>query len=353
MKAARKNAPVVITGGAGFIGSNLADRLLAAGEEVLILDNLSRPGVDQNLRWLYSRYGARLHLSRHDIRDRAAVGSAIKLASSVFHLAAQAAVTTSLVDPSLDFEVNAAGTLNLLEALRCTNASAPLIFTSTNKVYGGMERLLLETGDTRYVPASRNIRERGFNESQPLAFASPYGCSKGTSDQYIIDYASSFDLQTVVFRMSCIYGPRQMGTEDQGWVAHFLRQALEGSPITVYGDGRQVRDLLFVEDLVEALLLARERSHLISGEAFNIGGGPANTASIQEVLRLIGELVERDLAPEYADWRPGDQKYYVSDCTKFETISGWTPVTSVEDGMRALHSWMRDQEPVNVKDLVA
>jgi CDP-paratose 2-epimerase len=353
MNILQRNAPAVITGGAGFIGANLADRLLSAGEQVLILDNLSRPGVEHNLRWLYSRHSTRLRWSRHDIRDRVAVRAAIKSASSVFHLAAQAAVTTSLSDPNLDFEVNALGTLNVLEALRRTNASAPLVFTSTNKVYGGMERMLLESDEVRYVPASHNIRERGLDESQPLAFASPYGCSKGTADQYIVDYASSFELQTVVFRMSCIYGPRQMGTEHQGWVAHFFRQALDGSPITIYGDGRQVRDLLFVEDLVAALLLAREGSHLFSGEAFNIGGGPANAASLREVLSMIAEFVERDLTLDFGDWRPGDQKYYVSDYSKFETATGWTPATSVEAGLRELHSWFQNQQPVKLKALVA
>jgi CDP-paratose 2-epimerase len=342
MKALSKDPPVVITGGAGFIGTNLADRLLSVGEEVLIFDNLSRDGVDRNLRWLQSRYGRRLRLSRRDIRDRAAVFAAVNGASCVFHLAAQVAVTTSLQNPSLDFEVNALGTLNVLEALRQTNPLAPLVYTSTNKVYGCMQRFGLELKEDRYMPADRHIRERGFDESESLAFASPYGCSKGTADQYILDYASSYGLQTTVLRMSCIYGPHQMGTEDQGWVAHFFRQAIEDLPITIYGDGRQVRDLLFAEDLIDALLLVRERSRSHAGEVFNIGGGPANSASIREVLCMIGEFQERAPKLEFGEWRTGDQKYYVTDFSKFKEATGWLPTTNLQDGMRRLHSWIRD-----------
>jgi CDP-paratose 2-epimerase len=342
MKALAKDAPVVITGGAGFIGTNLADRLLNSGEEVLLFDNLARDGVEQNLRWLQARHGNRLRLSRRDIRDRAAVVAAVKGASCVFHLAAQVAVTTSLQNPLLDFEVNAIGTLNVLEALRCNNTLAPLIYTSTNKVYGCMKRFPLDRKEDRYQPANRRIRERGFDESEPLAFASPYGCSKGTADQYVLDYASSYGLQTTVLRMSCIYGPHQMGTEDQGWVAHFFRQAFEDLPITIFGDGRQVRDLLFVEDLVDALLLARERSRSSGGEVFNIGGGPGNAASIREVLRMIGEFQERNPKLEFGEWRTGDQKYYVTDFSKFQQATGWFPATPLQEGMRRLHSWMRD-----------
>jgi CDP-paratose 2-epimerase len=342
MKALSKEAPVVITGGAGFIGTNLAERLLSCGEEVLLFDNLSRDGVDQNLRWLQARYGPRLHLSRRDIRDQAAVSAAVRGASCVFHLAAQVAVTTSLQNPFLDFEVNAMGTLNVLEALRRNNSSVPLVYTSTNKVYGCMERFPLELKEDRYQPANPRIRERGFDESQSLAFASPYGCSKGTADQYILDYASSYGLPTTVLRMSCIYGPHQMGTEDQGWVAHFFRQAIQDLPITIYGDGRQVRDLLFVEDLVDALLLAREHSRARGGEVFNIGGGPGNTASIREVLAMIGEFQECNPKPEFGEWRTGDQKYYVTDFSKFKQATGWFPATPLPEGMRRLHSWMRD-----------
>ena len=342
MKTLPKDKLVVITGGAGFIGSNLADRLLSLGEEVLLLDNLSRDGVDQNLRWLQSRHGKRLRLSQHDVRNRTGVFEALRGASSVFHLAAQVAVTTSLANPALDFEVNAMGTLNVLEGLRRTNALAPVVFTSTNKVYGCMNGFALNSKKDRYVPTSRRIRERGFDETEPLAFVSPYGCSKGTADQYILDYANSYSLPTTVVRMSCIYGPRQMGTEDQGWVAHFFHQAIEDLPITIYGDGRQVRDLLFVGDLVEALLLARERSRSIGGEVFNIGGGPANTASIREVVRMIGEFEERSLNVEFGDWRTGDQKYYVTNFSKFRSATGWIPATSLRQGLRVLHAWMRD-----------
>ncbi|MBV8664230.1 MAG: NAD-dependent epimerase/dehydratase family protein, partial [Hyphomicrobiales bacterium] len=247
---------VLITGGAGFIGTNLAHRLATAGRSVLIYDNLSRPGVKRNLARLRRAHPRRVAVEIADIRDLGSLRRAVDRAAQIFHFAAQVAVTTSLSAPAEDFAVNAWGTLNLLEAMRLRDDPPPLVVTSTNKVYGGLGDLDITALPTRYAIASGARYERGVDERRPLDFHSPYGCSKGAADQYVLDYARSFGLRTLVFRMSCIYGPHQCGNEDQGWVAHFLLQALAGAPITLYGDGRQVRDVLFVDDLVDAFLLA-------------------------------------------------------------------------------------------------
>jgi CDP-paratose 2-epimerase len=333
--------PVVITGGSGFIGTNLADRLLSAGERVVLFDNLSRAGVEQNHEWLRRRHGGLVQLEVADTRNMAAVSRVVRTASAVFHFAAQVAVTTSLTHPRLDFEVNAIGTLNLLEALRSLHEPPPLIFTSTNKVYGSLSEVALTERGERYEPGDERVRENGINENQRLDFYSPYGCSKGTADQYVLDHARLFGLSGVVFRMSCIYGPHQFGTEDQGWVAHFLVQATEGRPITLFGDGKQVRDILFVEDLVDALLLARERAHDLAGEAFNIGGGARNTTSLLELMALIADLEGAAPRVEWGDWRPGDQRYYVSNFSKFHAATGWTPKVNVERGVSRLHAWLQ------------
>jgi CDP-paratose 2-epimerase len=333
--------PVLITGGSGFIGSNLAHRLLAGGERVLILDNLSREGVEQNYQWLRAEHGDRVELEVADTRDEAAVARAVAKASAVYHFAAQVAVTTSLADPRTDFEVNALGALNVLEAMRALRTPPPLIFTSTNKVYGSLGNVPLRERAARHEPEDDTLRARGIDESQNLDFYSPYGCSKGTADQYVLDHARTFGLPAVVFRMSCIYGPHQFGTEDQGWVAHFLIQAMEERAITLYGDGKQVRDILFVEDLVNAMLAARRHIGELAGQAFNIGGGPENTTSLLELMELIAEL--RGEAPQIAwgDWRPGDQRYYVSNFEKFRSATGWAPRIGVDEGVRKLHAWLQ------------
>ena len=338
-----QDGPVLITGGAGFIGTNLAERLLASGRRVLIYDNLSRPGVEHNLRWLRDNHDERLQVEVADVRDPHLLRDAVSQASQVFHLAAQVAVTSSLDDPTMDFEVNLRGTLNLLEAIRRARRPPPLVFTSTNKVYGALDDVALDATDTRYEPRDRRLRETGIGETRPLDFHSPYGCSKGGADQYVLDYARSFGLPTAVFRMSCIYGPHQFGTEDQGWVAHFLIRALERQPITLYGDGLQVRDILFVEDLVEAFLRCQAHMPAVAGRAFNMGGGPANTVSLVELLEQIGRLVGE--APELsrAPWRTGDQRYYVSDTRAFATATGWTPRVTATDGVERLHDWLRGQ----------
>jgi CDP-paratose 2-epimerase len=343
--------PVLITGGAGFVGTNLADHLLTSGRSVLIFDNLSRPGVEKNVAWLREVHGSRVRVEQGDIRDRSALRRAVQQSSQVFHFAAQVAVTTSLVEPMLDVEINLLGTLNLLEELRALANPLPLVFTSTNKVYGGLDDIGLHLNSKRYEPVDPTVCARGIGESRPLDFHSPYGCSKGAADQYVIDYARTFGLPAVVFRMSCIYGPHQFGTEDQGWVAHFVIRALENRPINIFGDGMQVRDILFVEDLVEAFLLAQEHMDSISGHAFNIGGGPENTVSLLELLDFIRAVNGRLPDIHFDAWRPGDQRYYVTDSEKFKAATSWNPVVSAQDGVGRLYRWLMEsrETPLSVE----
>ena len=338
----RSEQPILITGGAGFIGTNLAHRLLSAKKRVILFDNLSRPGVEQNLEWLQATHGELVSHEQGDVRDFEALRQVVKQAGQVFHLAAQVAVTTSLNSPFEDFEINARGTLNLLEALRSLAAPPPLVFTSTNKVYGDLADVKLRINHGRYEPEAENVRKHGFNELQSLHFHSPYGCSKGAACQYVLDYARTFGLPTVVFRMSCIYGPHQFGNEDQGWVAHFLIRALENSSITIYGDGRQVRDVLFVEDLVEAFLLAQQHIDSLTGQVFNIGGGPSNATSLLELMEIIGELHGQRPPVCQADWRAADQQYYVSDTRKFSEATGWSPKVGVRAGIGLLYQWLQE-----------
>jgi CDP-paratose 2-epimerase len=304
---------VLVTGGAGFIGCNLADRLASQGTEVIVFDALSRRGVERNLAWLQARHGQRISPVIDDVRDTRAVAAAVAAAEAVFHLAAQVAVTTSMVDPLQDFEVNVGGTLNVLEAAR--RRRTPVIFASTNKVYGDLADVPLELAGAAYRPRDATLRVRGVNEGRRLEFHTPYGCSKGAADQYVLDYARSFGLPACVLRMSCIYGPHQMGTEDQGWVAHFLLRALHGEAIAIYGDGRQVRDVLHVDDAVTAYVSALHRIGQVSGKAFNLGGGPANAVSLLQLIGHIEEITGSPVRVQFADWRAGDQRYYVSDTT--------------------------------------
>ncbi|HEX7181558.1 MAG TPA: SDR family NAD(P)-dependent oxidoreductase [Thermoanaerobaculia bacterium] len=337
---------VLITGGSGFIGTNVAHAVASSGRRVRVLDNLSRAGVEKNLQWLRDTHGERISVEIADVRDAKAVRRAMTGAETVFHFAAQVAVTTSLDDPVNDFEVNARGTLNVLEAVRAQDDPPALLFTSTNKVYGGMDDVPLRLRGMRYEPCDEEIRARGFSEARPLDFHSPYGCSKGTADQYVIDYARSYGLRTAVFRMSCIYGPHQFGNEDQGWVAHFVIRALEGRPITLYGDGMQVRDILYVEDLVRAFLLAEKNIGEIAGQAFNMGGGPGNTVSLLELIDLIGQLHGRRPQVFYESWRTGDQRYYVSDSRRFEAATGWRPRVNARQGVRNLYNWLVEAREV-------
>ncbi len=332
--------PTLITGGAGFIGSNVANRLLAGGQRVILYDNLSRNGVGRNVTWLRETYGERVEVVVGDVRDFDLLRRTVDRAGQVFHFAAQVAVTSSLVDPIEDFNINARGALNLLESIRATSHKPPLLFTSTNKVYGALEDVRLMKERQRYRVEDPRIAEAGVDESRPLDCHSPYGCSKGTADNYVIDYSRSFGLRAVVFRMSCIYGPRQCGTEDQGWVAHFLIRALERQPVTLYGDGCQVRDVLFIDDLVDAMLLAQGNIDRLSGQAFNIGGGPRQTVSLRELLDLIAEIHSGRLHVEMKDWRTGDQRYYVSNTTKFTRATGWMPTVDVRTGVHLLYEWL-------------
>jgi CDP-paratose 2-epimerase len=355
----RPDLPALITGGAGFIGTNLAARLLESGRRVRILDNLSRPGVDRNLRWLCDRFNNRVDRIIADIRDPDAVAMAVGGVGEVYHFAAQVAVTSSLDDPLADFSVNAGGTLTLLEALRALPLPPPLIFTSTNKVYGDLDDVELIPDGDRYAPADTCTRSTGISELRPVDFHSPYGCSKGAADQYVLDYARTFGFPAVVFRMSCIYGPHQCGTEDQGWVAHFAIRAIEDRPITIYGDGLQVRDLLYVDDLLDAFMRAQANMDRIAGHAFNIGGGPQRSTSLVELIATLSALHSRPIAVDYDAWREADQRYYVSDTSRFTAATGWTPQVSVAEGVRALHSWLTSQrvplapEPVPVAATLA
>ncbi len=338
--ACASTRPILITGGAGFIGTNLADRLAAEGHSVLILDALSREGVESNLDWLRRRHPTRIAAVIADIRDAHAVEDAATEAEAVFHFAAQVAVTTSLDHPLEDFDVNARGTLLLLEALRRRGGTVPLVFASTNKVYGDLADIPLEREGEAYRPLDPSLRAHGVPETRPLDFHTPYGCSKGAADQYVLDYARSFGLPAAVMRMSCIYGPRQMGNEDQGWVAHFLIRALAGDPITIFGDGCQVRDVLHVRDAVDAYLAAWRRMDLARGRAFNLGGGPANAVSLRQVISQIEARLGCPVATRHAGWRAGDQRYYVSDTRQARRILGLGEPLGWRTGLATLAEWL-------------
>ncbi len=329
----------LITGGAGFIGINYAHRLLCRGEEVVIYDNLSRPGTEQNLEWLRSKHGERaFELIVADVRDFDALREAARDADVIVHLAAQVAVTTSVADPRTDFEVNALGTFNALEAARLSGRNPIFLYASTNKVYGGMEDVAAVEEATRYRYRDLPL---GVPETRPLDCHSPYGNSKGCGDQYTRDYARIYGLPTVVFRQSCIYGPHQQGVEDQGWVAWFIIAAVTGRPITIYGDGKQVRDVLFIDDLLDVYDAAIARIDQAAGEIYNIGGGPENTISVwAEFGPMLERLLGRPIPVSYGNWRPGDQRVYISDIRKAERELGWKPKVPVEEGIRRLYEWV-------------
>ena len=328
---------ILVTGGAGFVGSNLTDALLTDGHSVTVLDSLVRPGTERNLEWLHRRHPERLNFIEADIRDAQAVTAAAAGSDVIYHLAAQVAVTTSVDDPRSDFEVNALGTFNVLEAARASGRSPVVVFTSTNKVYGGMEDVEVVRKETRY---SYSDLPDGVPETRQLDFHSPYGCSKGAADQYVRDYARIYGLPTVVFRMSCIYGPRQFGNEDQGWLAHLMIAASSGKPISIYGDGLQVRDALFVDDLVRAFRLAVKDIGATAGQVYNIGGGPANTISVwSEFGPIVAELLGAQPEVEFHAWRPGDQQCYVSDISKAAAEFGWSPEVDLATGLQRLWAW--------------
>ncbi len=330
----------LVTGGAGFIGTNLTHRLLTLGERVRVLDDLSRKHVERNVSWLQQRHGDKLEIVFGDVRDAGAVSRALQDVTHVVHLAAQVAVTTSLVDPTHDFDVNARGTLVVLEAVRAMRNRPSVLFTSTNKVYGACSDVGLVRDGDRYVPEDARLRANGIGEERPLEFHSPYGCAKGCADQYVLDWARTYGLETCVFRMSCIYGPRQFGNEDQGWVAHFALRAARGETISLYGDGRQVRDVLFVDDLVQAMLLARDAMPRITGQAFNVGGGPQNAVSLQELIERLESTMRRKVRTRNEAWRTADQRWYVSDIRKIGQDLGWRPRVGVTEGIERMKSWV-------------
>jgi len=334
---------ILITGGAGFIGSNLAHRLLTQGHQITIFDNLSRSGCDQNIEWLRQIHGAEsFRLVKADLTDFTTLSQATEGAERIYHLAGQVAVTTSVKNPRQDFEDNALGTFNALEAARLTGNNPILIYTSTNKVYGGMENVKVVEDQDRYRYVDFPY---GISETQNLDFHSPYGCSKGAGDQYVRDYARIYGLRSVVVRQSCIYGYRQFGIEDQGWVAWFVIAALKRRKISIFGNGKQVRDILFIDDLLDAYDAIVRNIDRAAGQIYNIGGGAANTMSIwTDFGPLLEELLGRPVPVAYADWRPGDQPVYVSDIRKAQRDLGWVPQISVREGITRLYEWIRDNQ---------
>jgi CDP-paratose 2-epimerase len=330
----------IVTGGAGFIGCNAIKRLMAEGWEVVAIDDLSRRGSEKNLSWLQGEGKFTFH--RCDVRDARHVSTIVgehRDADLVLHLAAQVAVTTSVTDPRTDFEVNALGTFNVLEAVRAHAPQTAFLYSSTNKVYGGLEHLAVTETAGRYGYADM---VGGVSEREPLDFHSPYGCSKGAADQYVRDYARIYGLRTVVFRQSCIYGYRQFGVEDQGWLAWFTIAAAKGQPITIYGDGKQVRDVLFVEDLVDLYLTATRQIERAAGKVYNVGGGPTNVLSLHDLLGKLDQLSGGKIERRYDEWRPGDQKVFVCDIGKAKAELGWAPKVSAQEGVERLNRWVKD-----------
>jgi len=329
----------LITGGAGFIGTNLAAHYLRHGKRVTVLDNFSRFGTRDNLEWLQRTFGDKVQVVETDVRQPStALDRAVNEVEVVFHLAAQVAVTLSVTDPREDFEINAQGSFNVLEAVRCSSSQPIVVYSSTNKVYGKMADLAVTEKAGRYV--YRDL-PGGVSEQRPLDFYSPYGCSKGTGDQYMIDYARIFGLRTVVFRQSCIYGPHQFGIEDQGWVAWFALRALQGQDVTIYGDGKQVRDVLFVDDLSAAYDAAIQHIDRTSGQAYNIGGGPKHTLSLLELIEILRQKFGYRINYGLSDWRPGDQLVFVSDVTKAKRDFGWEPKVDAASGVAQMVEWQQ------------
>lgn len=331
---------ILITGGAGFIGGNAAARYIRRGDEVIVVDNLSRRGADLNLQWLKTL--GKLEFVEGDIRDYGLLKGIFareKGIDAILHLAAQVAVTTSVTEPRNDFEINALGTFNVLEAIRESGVSPAVIFSSTNKVYGNLEDMPVGEEETRYIFSGG---KNAVSEDQPLDFHSPYGCSKGSADQYVRDYARIYGIKTVVMRQSCIYGPRQFGIEDQGWVAWFIIAALTGKKITVYGDGKQVRDILYMDDLLDSFDSALQNIDRCAGEVFNVGGGSDNSISLLEFLGLLEEFFGRKIDYTFSDWRPGDQKIYVSDIGKANRQLNWTPRVPNREGIKRLYDWVAE-----------
>lgn len=332
---------VLVTGGAGFIGSNLADHLIRSGDKVSILDNISRRGTEKNLKWLEENHHGKFEFIKGDIRDHDTCLSACKGMEVIYHLAGQVAVTTSVEKPREDFDVNMLGTFNMLEGARSNGNNPIFLFTSTNKVYGGMEDAVIIEKNNRYE--YRDFPE-GISEERILDFHSPYGCSKGGADQYVRDYSRIYGIRSVVFRMSCIYGRRQFGNEDQGWVAHFIISSSFGRALTIYGDGKQIRDILFVDDLVRAFSSAVKNISKTSGNIYNIGGGAGNTLSLLELVSTIEKRLGGKITTSFSGWRPGDQQVYVSNSARAHADFQWKPEIGVKDGIGLLFEWVESNK---------
>lgn len=330
---------VLITGGAGFIGSNLTRYLLHKGSNVTILDNFSRDNVEKNIPWL-AELNKNLKVMKGDIRDKELVADCVKEKDVVFHEAAQVAVTDSVANPINDFNINAGGTLNVLDMMRIHSPESIFVFASTNKVYGGLERYPVNEVSGRYAFTDDDLLE-GVSEKVNVDFHSPYGCSKGSADQYVRDFARIYGLKTLVFRQSCIYGPRQWGTEDQGWVFHFLKLAYKKEILKIFGDGKQVRDLLFIDDLIRAYEMAIENIEVTSGEIYNLGGGITNSVSLLDAISIVESLLEYKVKTEFLPWRPGDQKVFISNNNKALNDFGWAPKVGVKEGMDKLLEWVK------------
>jgi len=331
---------IFISGGAGFIGSNIAKKYLDTGNRVVVYDNLSRKDTEKNLKWLRSHNKVRLQFIKGDIRDVKLLEKSIKGSNIVFHEAAQVAVTLSLENPREDFEINAEGTFNMLEATRNNCPDAIFIYASTNKVYGELTSPKYRKLKTKYIFTNKEYLN-GVSESQLLDFHSPYGCSKGTGDQYTRDYARVYGLKTAIFRQSCIYGQRQFGSEDQGWVIHFIRKALRNELITIYGDGKQVRDILHIDDLLDAYQKCINQPKICIGEIFNIGGGIENSLSLLELIEILGNILGKKIKYKFFSWREGDQKIYISDNTKIEKSLRWRPEINKYEGIKLLVDWAK------------
>lgn len=331
---------ILVIGGAGFIGTNTVAHFLRKGHRVRIFDNLSRTGTDTNIEWLRREFGIdRFKLIRGDIRsDLTDLHNTMEGADVVIHLAGQTAVTTSFAKPREDFEINALGTLNVLEAARAQEKPPIVLESSTNKVYGGMEEITVVETPERWQYRDLAM---GIPETQALNFHSPYGVSKGAAEQYVRDYSRIYGLRTVVMRQSCIYGPRQFGIEDQGWVAWFTIAGLFNKPITIYGDGKQVRDILHVDDLVRAYEMVIEHIDITSGKIYNIGGGPQNTLSLKELIKTLEEYWGKTLNLTNGPTRPGDQPVYVSDIRKAKQEFGWEPTIAAKEGVKSLIEWVQ------------
>ena len=330
---------IIVTGGCGFIGSNAVARFCAKGHNVLVIDNLSRQGTAANLEYLQQKFNFEyLRADLVNLDDYEPVVNRFK-PDWILHCAGQVAVTTSVANPRLDFEGNVLATFNLLEI--CRNLADPpfFLFASTNKVYGDLEGVQTEEGDTRYRYKGSFS---GVPESWPLNFHSPYGCSKGAADQYVLEYSRTYGIASTVFRQSCIYGPRQFGLEDQGWIAWFMIASLLGEPITIFGEGKQVRDALHVDDLLDAYELAFQNREKVSGRAYNIGGGPENTLSVLELVSKIETLTGLPISPGYGPRRPSDQNIFVSDLTAAGRDLLWSPTISVEVGLESLFHWIKE-----------